>query len=268
MYRILLSILIIIAFFSCNKEEVDTYETADNVYFDFDPRTRDRDSIVYTFAYTPGLEKDTVFLPIRISGIRTGEQRTFGLKALQNRTTAISGQHYEELQQQYVIGADSGAARLPIILFNNDPLLSERSVVLTLQLTPGDLGTADTSIITAKIVFSNKLEKPIWWEMWLGPYYSQVKHELFLISSGTKDLTLSGLDAPKNLYHTGKLASFLNDPFTWVNANPEAGYVLAALEDGNYDFYNINIPAKKILLRKNEQANKYFFIDENGVEVN
>ena len=267
MNKLILFLLIIIACVGCRKEETTTYGSSDNVYFDFDPATTDRDSIIYTFAYTPGLEQDTVFLPVRVSGMRADMNRSFGVRVDDARTTAVAGSHYEPLQQNYSVPADSGALLLPVVLLNSDPALSERSVVLTLQLSAADLGIADTSIVTARIVFSNKLEKPVWWEMWLGGYYSQVKHELFLISSGTTDLTLSGLDAPTNLYHTGKLASFLNDPFTWVEQNPEKGYVLVQREDGNYDFYNENTPAKKILLRKNVQANKYFFIDENGAEV-
>ena len=103
--------------------------------------------------------------------------------------------------------------------------------------------------------------------MWLGGYYSQVKHELFLITTGVTDLSTSGLDAPKNLYYVGRLNSFLADPFTWVANNPDKGYVLEQRTDGNYDFYNTSTPNHRILYKKDVQAGRFFFIDENGVEV-
>lgn len=254
--------------FSCKKADELTYNTSDNIYFDFDPATKDRDSIVYTFAYEPTKARDTVFLPVRISGNRVPQARTFKVQVVTDGTTAIAGTHYEALKEEYTMPADSGTLALPIILYNSAPELTRQSVTLKLTL----VSTADFSLnfpglVTSKILFSSKLEKPEWWEMWLGSYYSQVKHELFLISSGTIHMTTSGLDAPKNLYHVGRLNSFLNDPFKWVADNTDLGYVLEKSSNGQYYLFNSSNAAKKIELRKNEQAGKYYFIDENGQEV-
>jgi len=154
------------------------------------------------------------------------------------------------------------------VIYNTDTLLTKHSVALNLHLVPTtDLGTDIPSLINARIIISNKLEKPIWWNMWLGGYYSQVKHELFLISVGVQDLSTSGLDAPKNLYYVSKLNSFLTDPFTWLNNNPDKGYVLELRPDGNYDFYNTNTPNHRILYKKDASAGKFFFIDEDGANV-
>jgi hypothetical protein len=80
-------------------------------------------------------------------------------------------------------------------------------------------------------------------------------------------MTLSGLDAPKNLYHVGRLNAFLNDPFRWVEQNSGLGYVLEKQSDALYHFYNTANPAKKTVLRRNAASGRYFFIDENGQEV-
>lgn len=254
--------------FSCKKADELTYNASDNIYFDFDPATKDRDSIVYTFAYEPTKASDTVFIPVRISGNRVPHTRTFKVQVVADGTTAIAGTHYEALKEAYTMPADSGTFALPVVLYNSAPELTKQSVTLKLTLVPtADFGLHISDLVTGKILFSSKLEKPEWWEMWLGSYYSQVKHELFLISSGTIHMTMSGLDAPKNLYHVGRLNSFLNDPFKWVADNAASGYMLEKSSNGHYYFFNSSNAAKKIELRKNEQAGKYYFIDEKGQEV-
>lgn len=250
---------------SCKKADQLAYGSHDNVYFDL--ATEDRDSIVYTFAYHPGISKDTIFLPVRISGIRIAEGRTFGIQVIDTSTTAQANTHYEPFKSSYTMPADSGVLRLPVIIYNKDESLVTRTVSLAVQLTGGDAFGVDLpALIKARIVLSNKLEKPKWWDMWLGSY-SQVKHQLFRLSATTDDLTTQGIDAPKNLYYVGKLTAFLADPFTWVTNNGGKGYVLTQRSDGNYDFYHTGAPDNKILLKKNTATGKYYFIDENGKEV-
>lgn len=266
-HTFIFTILVIIAAAACKKNQEVQYRSDDNVYFDFSSSSA-RDSIIYTFAYDPTAEKDTVYLPVRISGIRVNHERKFGIMVLDSGTTAKSGTHYAPFQKTYTMPADSGIIRLPVIIYNTDPALTEKSVKLRLKLLPSeDLDTTINTLITAKIVFSNKLEQPAWWSMWLGAYYSQVKHRLFLITTGVTEMSTSGLDAPKNLYYVGKLNNLINDPFNWVIANADKGYEITQRTDGNYDFYNKESPSKTMLIKKNTSAGKFYFIDENGTEV-
>lgn len=256
-----------IAMASCKKEPELVYESADNVYFDF--KTENKDSIVFTFAYDPLRLLDTIILPVKISGLRVHYERKFKIEVMTDSSTAVADTHFKSFEDQYTMAADSGTCHVPLVIYNKDSLLASRSVILRFKLTAtSDLGTKIPALIYGKVIISNKLEQPVWWNMWLGSYYSRVKHELFLITTGVKDLTTNGQDAPKNLYFVGLLTTFLNDPFTWVSNHAEAGYVLELRTDGNYDFYNSSNPYKKILLRKNVQSNKFYFIDENGAEVN
>lgn len=260
-------VAILILLVSCKKADLITYNSADNIYFDLSPYGYE-DSILYTFAYEPELLKDTVLVPVRISGNRIPGDRSYKVQIVDTATTAVANQHYEPLKESYTVPAGAGTAWLPVILLNTDTLLVTSSVSLTLQLTDtDDLGVAHKDIITARLVFSNKLEKPNWWDMWLGTYYSQVKHQLFRLAATTEDLTLEGLDAPKNLYFVDKLNSLLNNPFNWINNNPDKGYTLEQRPDGNYDFYYEGTPNKKFLYRKNASSGKYYFIDEEGKEV-
>jgi hypothetical protein len=226
--------------------------------------------VVYTFAYKPGLAKDTVWLPVRISGIRTDADRKFVIRVMTDSSTAVAGTHYKPFADFYTIAKNTGFVYVPLEVYNTDPSLEEKSVSLRFNLvSSGDFGVAIPRLISGKVIISSKLEYPgSWWSMWLGGYYSRVKHQFFIMTTGQTSMSTNGLDAPKNLYFVSLVTSFLNDPFKWISKNVDKGYVLTLRSDGNYDFYNINSPAKKILYRKKAGDTKFFFIDESGKEVN
>ncbi|WP_343671088.1 DUF4843 domain-containing protein [Chitinophaga sp.] len=256
---------------ACKKAAELHFDHAANIHFDLSGG--DKDSIVYTFAYTPTLSQDTIWLPVQLAGIQENQDRTYSAYVETDSSTAQAGVHYEPLKPGYTLRADTGRASIPVIIYNVADLENESvSLMIKLKAT-SDLGigipTADdgSNLLKAKIVFSAMLEKPNWWNMWLGSYYSRTKHQLFLIVTGVTTLTTAGLDAPRNLYLVNLLTTMLNDPFKWVANNPKKGYVLEA-SGNDYYFYNTENPARKILLRKNAAAGKYYFIDENGEEVN
>ncbi|KIC93522.1 DUF4843 domain-containing protein [Flavihumibacter solisilvae] len=255
---------------ACSKSELARYDSNDNIYLDLS--REERDSILYSFAYNPGKVKDTVWVPVRISGIRTDSNATadrkFVLKAETDSSTAKPDIHYQPLDPVYYIKKGTGFTWVPLVIFNTDPLLEQQSVTLRFRLFPTeDFGVNIPKLTFGKLVFSSKLERPNWWNMWFGDYYSRAKHEFFMIATGLTELSREGLDAPKNLYFVSLVNAFINDPFNWISKHPDAGYIMESLPDGNYNFYHGAKPTKKILYRKNEQANKYYFIDELGTEV-
>jgi hypothetical protein len=165
--------------------------------------------------------------------------------------------------------ANTGVTQVPLIIYNSDSTLQSKSVQIKFKLYPtSDLDTALNKLINGKLVFSSKLERPDWWGMWMGDYFSQTKFQLFIITTGQTSMTMSGLDAPKNLYFVSVLTGFLNDPFTWVKRNADKGYVLEQQTDERYYFYSKDNPNKKIVYQYDSQAGKYFFIDETGLEIN
>ncbi len=265
----ILVLLVIFSVVSCKKAVEQRFDHSANVYFDI--YNGDKDSIVTTFAYHPNLGQDTVWLPVRLSGIRTAVARTFKARVETDSSTASPVLHYEALKASYTIPANAGIGYIPVVIYNKDPELENRSVSVIIKLTASDdFGIENPYMIRAKVVFSSKLEKPDWWDFWPLPPYSRVKHELFILVTGQTSLTRDGQDAPKNLYLVGLLTTMLNNPFKWVEKNAAKGYILEEVVPGdvnNYYFYNKGNPAKKTLLRKNPQSGKYFFIDENGNEV-
>jgi hypothetical protein len=253
---------------ACKKEQIASFHGPENLYFDIGIAGYS-DSVLYTFAKFPGKATDTVLIPVRVAGNRTGDKdRVYSVRIVDSGTTAISKLHYQPLNETYVFSAGNGIQHLPVILYNTDSSLTKRNYSLMLEIVPGGDFNADLSkLITIRLVFSARLEKPQWWNMWLGAYYSTVKHQLFRIAATTEDLTMQGIDAPKNLYFVEKLKALMQSPATWVANNPDKGYVFSARLDGNFDFYDAGTPDKKFLYRKNLAAGKYFFVDENGVDI-
>ena len=260
------TILIIFAGVACKKTPDFLYKAPlQNVYFDINPE----DSVVYTFAYRPELGSDTVFLPVKLGGLRADSIRQFGVIVVDSNTTAQAGVHYEPFKENYSLPADSGVYKLPVILYNTDPSLQTQSVKLTLKLKPGaGLDTNINKLIKARVILSSKLEQPDWWNTWPLGTYSRIKHELFMIATGVTSMTKDGMDAPRNLFLVGRLNVMTADPFGWVNNNPDKGYVLTLRDDGNYDFYATSNPAKLILVRKDTGSGRFYFVDENGLDIN
>jgi hypothetical protein len=253
---------------ACKKQQIESFHGPENIYFAIGLRGYS-DSVLYTFATHPGRVRDTVFVPVRIAGNRTdGKERMYSVRIVDSGTTALPNVHFEPLKEQYLFAAGKGVQDLPVILYNTDTFLLKRNFTLELEIVPsGDFNADLTSLITTRIVFSAKLEKPKWWDMWLGSYYSIVKHQLFRLSATTDDLTTAGIDAPKNLFYVDKLKALLGSPATWVANNPDKGYVFAVRPDGDYDFYDASAPGKKFLYKKDVATGKFYFMDENGIKV-
>jgi len=263
---LILSVVVLIA--ACKKENVFTYHGTENIYFDLDS-TGQRDSLLYTFAYHPEVFKDTVWVRVRISGDRDSlTDRKYVVKVVDTSSTAVAGKHYEPLKSEYIVRARAGITYMPVILYNTDTNMLKRAFTLTIRMEASDdYNITFSKLITARIVFSSRLEKPYWWDMWLGGYYSQVKHQLFRLAGTTDELTTEGIKAPKYLFYVDKLKALLASPSTWVQANPTKGYMLTARPDGNFDFYPVATPTKIIPYVKDPNTGQFYFIDENGNRV-
>jgi len=250
---------------ACQKKTLETYDHPANIYFNLDSTLRD--SIVFTFAYDMSKMTDTVYIPTRIIGHRTASERYYSAYVEQDSSTAVASVHYEPLVSRYPIFAHAGQDSLPLIVYNT-PDLEEKPVSLIIKLQgTTDLGIENVQRIRAKVILSAQLEQPIWWTMWLDNY-SRVKHELFYLVTEQRSLTMEGTDAPRNLYFRDMLTTMLSDPFTWVDNNPEKGYVLTSPDNGaTYHFYHPDNPSRITLLRRNSGTGQYTFIDEKGMEV-
>jgi hypothetical protein len=262
---LLLLLLPLVLLCSCKKAGLTTYDRAANVYFDLSDA--DRDSIVYTFAYDMTKAQDTVFIPVKVMGYRDQQARHFEAFVEKDSSTARAELHYDGLKSEYTLERNAGQALMPIIVHNISELENQSVSLLVKLKASDDFGVENPALIRARIIISAQLEQPAWWTMWLDNY-SRVKHQLFLIVTEQRSLSMVGLDAPKNLYFANLLLMMLNDPFKWVKDHPEKKYVLNSKDNGQtYQFYHLENPSRSILLRKNSASGKYYFIDESGKEV-
>lgn len=276
MKRYLIITMLVSLLFGCKKDDIKPYDlTKDNIYLNY----ANTDSLVYSFAYHPELAKDTIWVPVIISGKISHQDRHFELAVVDSATTAVAGKHYEQLKPSYKMPADSGTVRIPVVLLNTDTALANKSVNLTIRVSGGEdfASGLPGKIRTKRILYSNRLEEPVWWSSWAGNLgkYSRVKHQLFLISSGTTDLVIANsypdwyLEIPRTLYYIANTSYLLKYPFQWVSEHPEAGYILEKRNDntGDYDFFSPGAPARRFLLKYYASVDKYVFIDENGDQV-
>ncbi len=264
---------------ACKKDGEILYNSGDNIYLNYKDRfgNPDTTTLTYSFSEHPELAKDTIWVPVIISGKTAAQDRKFAVNVVDTLTTGVKDLHYEPLMPFYIMPADSGTIHIPVIIKNIDPQMSSVSIRLTILVSGGDDFNSDLplNLRMKSFLFSNRLEKPEWWEWWaeLGDY-SRVKHQLFLISSGTTVLSnprsADGyLYTPRSLYYIDNARTFLNDPFTWIERYPEKEYVLTKRSDGtdDYDFYSAGSPEKKFYLKYYPQLGKYFFADENGNQI-
>jgi hypothetical protein len=277
---ILYTFLLALLLFACKKNDIYKYESeTDNIYLLYLDAEGKRDTSTYTysFATSPGLAQDTIWVPVSIAGKRVPKERKFVLKVVDSLTSGQQGLHYEALKPFYTMPADSGKINVPFIIKNTDPELTNNSVIVTLRIGEGEdfKDELPVAIRTKSYMYSNRLEQPSWWMYWqgnLGPY-SRTTHRLFLISGG-QDLTNPAapngyLGIPRTLYYLENAKNFTNDPFAWVARFPEKGYVLAKRTDGteDYDFYQATAPLIKTHLKFFPQVNGYFFMNENGNQI-
>lgn len=281
MKRNIFYVLVVVAvLFGCKKDQLLTYGSRDNIYLNYKDKDGNQDTSVltYSFAYNPTLAQDTIWVPVIISGQRSKTERKFAITVVDTATTAKVGLHYEALKPSYTMPADSGTVKVPVIIKNSDPELANKSVMLTILVSGGqDFNSSlPVALRERSILYSSRLEQPAWWIYWMGNLgtYSRIKHQLFLISSGTTDLVDMSkpnafLQIPRSLYYIDNVRTFINDPFAWVARYPEKGYVLTKRADSSkdYDFYNSSSPGKKFYLKYYAQTDKYFFVDENGQQV-
>jgi hypothetical protein len=290
MKKILFYICILTAtLVSCQTDDADfIYRSKDNIYFGIGTTVglsqaevvdqellpegmQDPRNTSYSFAIDQKAT-DTVYVPVTISGLRMPVPRKFKVVVNADSTTAKAGLHYKAFEEFYIIPADSGGVMLPVILLNEDTLMETQTFTIRLELAPtDDFDVTVPESRYAKIMFSNRLERPIWWTFWedeLGSY-TRTKHALYLIALGDiadKDLisvynSETSLLVSYDLFLIGRFKGLLISPELWLKDNPE--YVMTEVEPGVYDFYNTTNDFKKYKMVFNSQDGKYYFLDEN-----
>lgn len=194
---------------ACSKDKgAAPFSAAPSVYFIYRSNAS-MDSLTYSFVEKAStVTLDTVWLPVRVAGSATTNERSISVNTVSATTTAIAGTHYKLLQ--YQMPKDSLQTRLGVVLLR-DASLRDKQVELTLTIAPSaDFPALMKESVMAdggyysrnkvRILFSDKLIKPANWESnlatWFGAY-SEVKFRFIAGVLGRSTFPTSGTGALK-----------------------------------------------------------------------
>lgn len=197
---IILPALILAAFASCKKSELTSFEEKPMVHFYKrfdDPK---KDSFLYSFAIMPPERtKDTIKLPVRISGIAADRDRTINLKPVADSTTAVEGTDYT-IHSAIVRAGHYNDSIVLIVLRSPEMKTKEKRLVLEiipsedfdpgLYNTPSGDGVVKLTGGSVRMLvrINDFLTKPSNWDSWLVYFfgdYSQVKYRFIIDVIGT-----------------------------------------------------------------------------------
>lgn len=177
--------------YSCQENDRVLYTEKPAVYFS---SVTEEDSISYSFA-SGLMDEDLVAIPVRIIGTSTVKDRTINV-TVDPVSTAKEGTHYKNLSESVILKGGEVETEIKVTVMNND--LENGDVKLVLNLLENedfDLGYIGSW--KAKLIITDQLIKPSYWNMPLSLYYgtySKAKHRLCI--------QLQGFDFPEKLDYT------------------------------------------------------------------
>ncbi|NTD99218.1 DUF4843 domain-containing protein [Agrobacterium tumefaciens] len=202
--KYLLSILIVACLFSCKKETVETYQGKDGVsFFAYNYELLHTTAVrSYSFALQETQkQRDTLFIPMRITGKLTDQPRTVMLKTAQG-TTATAGVDFE--LKEFTVPAGASKFNYPLILLNSTGMASN---IYRIVLEPAEtkdfiLGTLGETPATTtkfpeenfrylKVDVTSQYIEPGYWSSIAGNFgeFSAVKYKFMVKTLGITDFS-------------------------------------------------------------------------------
>jgi hypothetical protein len=223
--------MIVACLFSCKKEAVETYQGKDGVsFFAYTYQLLHTTAVrSYSFALqATQKQRDTLFIPMRITGKLTDQPRTALLKTAQG-TTATAGVDFE--LKEFTVPAGASTFNYPLILINSagmaknvyrivlEPAETKDFILGTLGQTP-----AVNSVFTEenfrylKVDVTSEYIEPGYWASIAENFgeFSAVKYKFMVKTLGITDFSYDSIGSD----------GVLNFPVTLRNA-------LAAYEAAN-----------------------------------
>lgn len=188
MKRILYTIVLISCCLAgCSKDEIDPYGKTDYIFFSNDTAT----TIEYSFAFNPGVEKDTVGVILKLVGRVTTDNRPIALSVDPAYTTALSSDY--KLPDNIVLRAGYAADTIPLILHKTARLQTAKFKIRLVLHENGQFLPGPPANRYLNILFSDMIARPGWWNNivttnFLGTY-SDTKYRLFIEATGIADMT-------------------------------------------------------------------------------
>lgn len=222
--KYLLCVMIIVCLFSCKKEVVESYQGKNGISFF---------AYTYQLLHTTGIrsysfalqatekQRDTLFIPLRITGKLSDQPRTVLLKAVEG-TNATAGVDFE--LKEVVIPAGVSTFNYPLILINSVGMASNvyRIVLEPAETKDFTLGTFGATPATTanlqteenfrylKIDVTSQYIEPAYWSELSSDFgeFSAVKYKFMVKTLGITDYSYEkiGLDGQLNFPVTLRIA--------------------------------------------------------------
>ncbi len=214
----LLSIFVILIFFSCKEDYPDVYSGSPYLKFATDDNGYNIyvQQHYYNFYYNDdkSLTRDTVYVPVdAIAAIPDedlnvsiqvfdSDDETYSERIDEQTENAVSGTHYlpfdsDEMKNLLVFHKGRMQDTIPVILLN-DASLTETTYRLTFRIQDSDNAlTADNDENRVVIYISNRISKPSNWDSYYFGTYGDVKLD-FMIRHSDRNWTDDDFDEVLN----------------------------------------------------------------------
>lgn len=205
--------------FACKKEEVPTFSDKDGIAFYYTGEETDF-ILAYSFALNAApIEKDTVFVDMRITGKIADHDRLVKVRA-GSATTAREGIDYS--LPEVFIPAGQYAIKYPVVVFKT-PEMANETFDLFLELEESDdfiLGvvgrepvTGTTNAVKAQVTITDRLSKPVYWDAFSLQYFGEFsvrKFQFMIEVTGLIDFSSASIDAEDQVNMPVRLRNALN----------------------------------------------------------
>lgn len=152
-------IMILFVLSACDKEEIMNYEENPGVYFD---------NAFWTESMLKDVVRDTIMLPVSITGTVRDYDRKVKVEAVLDTNTTATPDLYEFLEGTVKAGAWVGS--VPVIL-KNAPILADTVLKVRVKIAPSeDFTEIRLGIYQCDVAFTTKVIQPANWR-WLRYYF-------------------------------------------------------------------------------------------------
>lgn len=174
---------------ACSEDNLAGYSSDSYIYF----AKESTDSTIFSFAYDNQLTEGELKLKLNLVSLLESHERSFNVRFLPDESSAKEGTHFVLNKQGQTIAANDSIGYLTLTIKKGD--LNKNAVEAVFELVDSeDFKVGLKSNSKARVIISDKLSKPDWWDDWhissgLGTY-SDEKYTAFIEEIKVHDLTL------------------------------------------------------------------------------
>lgn len=160
---------------SCSKEYQYFDDKLASVRFIYNKALED--SITYSFALRPGLDQDTVSIPMHIIGFTKDYAREVNIAVDLKTTTAVEEVNYKLLKCEFLPNSVKGDLK---VIVKKTADLASKDLKISLNLgANNNFSAGSVNESTFHIILTGRLTKPSDWPGDFG-LYSRTKHEFVI----------------------------------------------------------------------------------------